>query len=131
MGVGGIVGDEHLGDAVERGGLADDRIDAVPDDEHVDRASERPSGGQRLRRGVAELAAGDRGQEQDRHASTPASESLATSSVTLPSLEPAWRTAGSLVFSTSSRGVTSTPHASGLVSAIGFFLAFMMLGSEA
>ena len=50
------------------------------------------------------------GEDQDGHQSTPASVlSLAISSSTEPTLTPALRVAGSTVFSTFSRGATSTP----------------------
>ena len=131
MSVGGPVDGEHLGDAGETRGLARDGVDAVAGDENVDGRAERQRGGQRLGGGVAELSARDVGEEKRRHASTPVSASLATRSGTVPTLEPAFRTGGSLIFKTCSRGVTSTPQASGVVSTIGFFLAFMMFGSEA
>ena len=49
-------------------------------------------------------------QDQDRHQITPASVfSFAISSSTEPTFTPALRVAGSTVFSTFSRGATSTP----------------------
>src|SRR5205807_8088203 len=57
--------------------------------------------------------------------------SLSTSSATEPTLWPPWRFAGSSTLSTTRRGVTSTPSAWGVVVAIGFFFALMILGSEA
>ncbi len=72
------------------------------------------------------------GNDESSHQITRASVlSLSTSSSTEPTLCPPWRFAGSSTLSTVSRGVTSTPSASGVVVAIGFFLARMMLGSEA
>ena len=72
------------------------------------------------------------GDDESSHQITRASVlSLSTNSVTEPTLCPPWRFAGSSTLSTTSRGVTSTPSASGVVVAIGFFLARMMLGSEA
>jgi hypothetical protein len=44
---------------------------------------------------------------------------------------PASRIFGSAVAITLSRGTMSIPSASGVVSSIGFFFAFMMLGREA
>ena len=44
---------------------------------------------------------------------------------------PPLRLGGSCTFSVTSRGVTSTPSASGFKVSSGFFFAFMMLGSEA
>jgi len=64
--------------------------------------------------------------------STPASTfSFCTSSATEPTFTPALRPPGSAVFTTFRRGETSTPSVSGDVSSRGFFLAFMMLGSDA
>src|SRR5260370_6107639 len=57
--------------------------------------------------------------------------SLSTSSATEPTLTPPWRLAGSSTLSVIRRGVTSTPSSSGVIGTIGFFFAFMMLGSEA
>ena len=72
------------------------------------------------------------GDDESSHQITRASVlSLSTSSATEPTLCPPWRFAGSSTFSTIRRGVTSTPSASGVVVAIGFFLARMMLGKEA
>ena len=50
---------------------------------------------------------------------------------TLPTFTPALRAAGSSVFSTFSRGAIDTPKSAAVLSSSGFFLAFMMLGSEA
>src|SRR6266851_626279 len=72
------------------------------------------------------------GDDEGSHQITRASVlSLSTSSATEPTLWPPWRFAGSSTLSTTRRGVASTPSASGVVVAIGFFFAFMMLGSEA
>src|SRR5262249_60641653 len=83
--------------------------------------------GGRLERAVVML-----GDDEGRHQITRASVlSLSTSSATEPTLWPPWRFDGSSTLSTTRRGVTSTPSASGVVVAIGFFFARMMLGSEA
>src|SRR6185312_9900779 len=71
------------------------------------------------------------GDDKRAHFSAPASTSLSTNSATLLTLMPAVRGLGSLTFSTLQRGVTSTPSSAGVFSAMGFFFAFMMLGSEA
>jgi hypothetical protein len=44
---------------------------------------------------------------------------------------PASRPLGSAMDNTFRRGAISTPSASGVVSSIGFYFAFMILGSEA
>ena len=104
-----------------------------PGDQHVDRRAELRSRGERARRQIAQTAVRDFGQKKRRHGQiTPASScSLATSSATVLTFTPALRPLGSAVFSTFRRGVTSTPKSAGVFSSIGFFFAFMMLGSEA
>ena len=63
---------------------------------------------------------------------TPASlRSLSTSSSTLLTSTPPLRTGGSTTCSTVSRGFTSTPVSSIFSVSMGFFFAFMMLGSVA
>jgi len=72
------------------------------------------------------------GDDENGHQITRASFfSLSTSSVTEPTLTPPWRFAGSSTLSVTRRGATSTASASGVSCSIGFFFAFMMLGSEA
>src|SRR5258708_27199088 len=72
------------------------------------------------------------GDDEDAHQITLASVlSLVTNSSTEPTLTPPWRFTGSSTLSVTRRGVTSTPRSSGLITSIGFFLAFMMLGSDA
>src|SRR5262249_58490847 len=72
------------------------------------------------------------GNNENRHQITRASLfNLSTSSCTEPTLTPPPRFGGSSTFSVTSRGVTSTPSCSGVKLSIGFFFAFMMLGSEA
>ena len=71
------------------------------------------------------------GKKKCRHQRTPASFlSLSTSSATLPTLTPAFRVGGSDVFKTLSRGLMSTPKSSGFFTSSGFFLAFMIFGSD-
>ncbi|MPM70714.1 hypothetical protein SDC9_117672 [bioreactor metagenome] len=103
MRIGRVIGDQHLRHAVKRreGG----RIDARAGHQHRHRA-ELLRRRQRLRRRVE--AAHFRNQK-NRHQITPASLSLPISSSTEPTLMPAERPAGSAVFTTVSRGVTSTP----------------------
>src|SRR5215475_6860103 len=73
------------------------------------------------------------GNQQRRHLQrTPASFfSLDTRSATSLTLTPPLRPGGSDVFSTSRCGETSTPVSETFFSAIGFFFAFMILGSDA
>ena len=79
-------------------------------DENMDRRAESGGGGQSLGGGVVEVAVVDFGEKKSRHQSTPASFlSLPTRSATDPTFTPALRLEGSVVFSTFSRGATSTP----------------------
>lgn len=57
--------------------------------------------------------------------------SFSTSSATESSLMPALRSVGSATLTTVRRGVMSTPRSAACRVSSGFFLAFMMLGSEA
>ena len=78
----------------------------------------------------AKLAIGDFREKKNSHQSTPASFfSFETSSATSATMTPALRAAGSVVFTTVSRGATSTPKSSGVLVSSGFFFAFMMFGS--
>ena len=82
--------------------------------------------------GVAvQFAIGDFAEYKNSHYKTPASFRFDTSSSTLPTMMPALRPCGSRVDTISNRGLTSTPRSAGVFSSSGFFLAFMMLGSEA
>ncbi len=125
------IGEQHLAHAGELGGCLGGRLGVVPGHEHVDVAAEllgsgNGLGGRRLQRAIGVL-----GKKKNGHQSTPASAlSFCTSSATLPTLTPALRLAGSAIFSTLRRGVTSTPKSSGFLMSSGFFFAFMMLGSE-
>jgi hypothetical protein len=126
------VGDQHLGGAVQlRRGLGGGG-DAFAGDQHVDLA-EALHGGQRLGGGVErEIRAVELRDQKNGHQITPASSfSFATSSSTLATRTPALRAGGSTTDSTVSRGATSTPKSAAVFMSIGFFLAFMMLGSEA
>src|SRR5579872_1999941 len=72
------------------------------------------------------------GNDEKGHQITRASVmSLSTSSLTEATFLPPWRLAGSSTLRVMRRGAASTPSASGVITSIGFFLAFMILGSEA
>src|SRR6516164_7958061 len=126
------LGNEHFFDAGEfRGGLRS-WPDILPRDEHVNRLAQRFCGTQSLGGDVIEVTAFNISQNKRRHAITPASFlSFARSSATEPTLTPALRVEGSLVFKIFRRGEASTPKSATVFSAIGFFFAFIMLGSEA
>src|SRR6201996_8656859 len=96
-------------------------------------AAQLGSGSQRLGGDVLQGFVVVFSNQQCRHLQrTPASFfSLDTSSATSLTLTPPLRPGGSDVFTTSRRGVTSTPPSAPAFSAIGFFFAFMILGSDA
>src|SRR5436190_14414258 len=71
------------------------------------------------------------GEDQRGHYRTPSAFSRSSSSLTDATFTPPPRLGGSDTFRTLRRGVISTPRSAGDFSSIGFFLAFMMLGSEA
>src|SRR6185437_4780547 len=126
-----VVGDQHLAHARDRGGFGGDAGAARPGHQYLHLAELRcrRDGVQRCR---LERFAVVFGEDQDRHQITRASFlSLSTSSATEPSFLPAWRFGGSATLSVVSRGLGSTPSASGVSCSMGFFFAFMMLGSEA
>ena len=126
------LGEQDLAHAIELARSFGDGAAMVPGDEDIDIGAELACCGQRLggrrrKRLVVVLC-----QQQDGHQRTPASFfNLSTSAATVSTLMPASRVFGSAIATTLSRGEMSTPSASGVVSSIGFFLAFMMLGSEA
>ena len=104
------VREQHLVHAVELGGGVGHRFAILAGDQHVHVAAQRLGGGQRLGGRVLERLVVVLGEQKRGHPSTPASFlSLSTSSATEPTLTPDLRPAGSVVLSTSSRGVTSTP----------------------
>ena len=134
--VGGIVGQQHLGDAGDLGrGFGDGAaILAGDQDVHVARAglADLGGGGGGVQGGGLDRLIVVFGDDENRHQITRASFfSLSTSSSTEPTLTPPWRFAGSSTLSVMRRGVTSTPRSSGVTTSIGFFFAFMMLGRDA
>src|SRR5205085_5758279 len=126
------IGEQNLADARELGGGLGRRLGARARDKHVDRVAQRCGCRERLARRRVQRAIGVLRQQKDRHRqSTPASVlSLATSSATLPTLTPAFRLAGSVIFRTLSCGAMSTPKSAGFFTSSGFFFAFITLGSE-
>ena len=129
--VSGVVCDEHFLHASELGCGLRHRRAALAGDQHMHRAADGGCGGEGLvRDAVQRLVVMFRDQQRG-HQITPASLSLPTSSLAEPTLTPALRPPGSTVFRTVRRGLASTPSPSGVFSSIGFFFAFMMLGSDA
>ena len=106
-----IVGDQHLRHALKLGRRLGGGADICARDENIDGLPELERRGQRARGRIVQLPARDFRQKKGRHRQiTPASScSLATSSATDLTLTPDLRPGGSTVFSTLSRGETSTP----------------------
>ena len=109
MRIGVALGEQHLAHAVELGRRLGRAPGVLAGDEHMHLAAQRLRCRQRLGGGVLEGLIVVFGNQQRRHQITPASLSLPTSSATDPTLAPAWRPGGSLVFTTLRRGATSTP----------------------
>ena len=124
------VGVQHPGDAGQPGGLFRGGAAVLAGDENMDLGAELARGRQCLGGGVLQGRIVMVGNQQ-RHHRTPASLSFSTNSAADSSLTPAIRPGGSAVLITSRRGATSTPKSSGVFSSTGFFLAFMILGSDA
>ena len=106
-----IVGDEHFRHALKFRRRLRGRADIWARDENIDGRLELERRGERARGHIVQLAARDLRQKKGRHGQiTPASScSFATSSATDLTLTPDLRPEGSTVFSTLSRGETSTP----------------------
>ncbi len=126
----GCVGVEHLGGAIELGGGLRDGLGVRAGNEHVHVLAQRLGGTHGLGDPGAQRLVVVVGQEQRRHESAPVSLSLAISSAAFATFTPALRPGGSTVFRTLRRGAGSTPKSAGFLTSSGFFLAFMMLGSE-
>ncbi|MOA21133.1 hypothetical protein D3C78_1416120 [compost metagenome] len=132
VGIGSVVGDQHLGHAGDLGGRCGDASATLASDQQVDIATDLLSGshgvqGRRCQRGVVVF-----GNDENGHQITFASFcSFSTSSATDLTLMPALRAAGASTLRIFTVEAVETPRASGVSTSNGFFLAFMMLGSEA
>src|SRR6185437_1979529 len=104
-----IVGEEHFLHALDLGGSVGDGAAIPARHQHIHRRRDGGGRRHRLGRGIAQIPVVVLGNNQRSHQITPTSLSLSTSSVTLLTLTPAVRLAGSLTFRTLRRGVTSTP----------------------
>src|SRR5215471_9259934 len=133
MVIGGIVCEQHLANPSDAGGGLRHRVTVFAGDQNVDLlAGDLLGGGNGVKGRGLERAVVVLGDDEGSHQITRASVlSLSTSSATEPTLWPPWRFGGSSTLSTTRRGVTSTPSASGVVITIGFFFARMMFGNEA
>src|SRR3984885_6353078 len=130
--VGGRVSEQYFLDTVELGCGIGGRLAIVAGDQHVDVGADLFGGGQRFVGGVLERFVVVFGEKKNRHQIAPASFfSLSMSSATVLTLTPALRPGGSDVLTISRCGLVSTPKSAAVLSSIGFFFAFMMLGSDA
>src|SRR6185312_2118862 len=130
--IGLVVGEQHLGDAGDLGGSVGGRLCAGSCDQHMELAADCRGGGDGVERRSLERLVVVLGDDEKSHQITRASFlSLSTSSCAEPTFLPPWRFAGSSTLSVLRRGATSTLSTSGVTCSIGFFFAFMMLGSDA
>ena len=132
IGIDGIVCAEDLGDAgdLAAGGC---RVAAtLARNQQVNVGADLNGCGYRIAGRRCDLTVIYFSYNKDAHQITFASDiSLETSSCTSATLPPPSRFGGSATCITWRRGAVSTPRSAGLTSSIGFFFAFMMLGSEA
>ena len=132
VGIGRIIGQQHLGHTRQLARRRGGGLHALAGHQHMHLAELR----RRSHRGTRRLLddAGfvvqqyQNGHDQITFASV---FNLATNSATEPTFTPACRFGGSATETTVSRGVTSTPSSSGFTVSIGFLRAFMMFGSDA
>src|SRR5262249_37634946 len=124
--------EQRLGDTRHLRRRVRRRLCILAGDQQVNLAADRGRGGDRVERRALQRLVVVLGDDEESHQITRASFlSLSTSSCTDATFLPPWRLAGSSTLSVTRRGVTSTLSASGVSCSIGFFFAFMMLGSEA
>ncbi|MNC60467.1 hypothetical protein D3C75_1103480 [compost metagenome] len=132
MGIGGVVGDQHLGDAGDLGGRFGHCTATLAGDQHMDVATDLLGGGHGVEGGRCQDGVVVFGNDENGHQITFASFfSFSTSSATEPTLMPALRAAGASTLRIFTVDAVDTPSASGVTVSSGFFLAFMMLGREA
>ncbi len=131
--IGRVVGEQHLSDPGDLRRRLGHGTAIRAGHQHIDlRAGDLLGGGDRVQGRGLQHPIVVFGDDKSRHQITRASVlSMFTSSSTEPTLRPPWRFAGSSTLRTTRCGVTSMPSASGVVVAIGFFLALMMFGNEA
>ena len=107
--IGGIVGEQHLGDARDLRGGVGDGLRTRPGDEDMHLSPQLPGGGDGGERRVLEDGVVVLGENQAAHAIAPRTFNLSTSSSTFLTLMPADRFDGSTTLRMVSRGVGSTP----------------------
>ncbi|MNN43934.1 hypothetical protein D3C81_1582000 [compost metagenome] len=132
MGIGRGVGQQHLGHAGDLGGGFGHRAATGTGDQHMDVATDLLRGRHGVEGGGGQGGVVVFGNDENGHQITFASFfSFSTSSATDLTLMPALRAAGASTLRVFTVEAVETPRASGVSTSNGFFLAFMMLGSEA
>jgi hypothetical protein len=131
--IGGVVGQQDLGDAFDLGSGVGSGLAAFTGNQYFDIATDGLGRGNGVQRrgnqpGVVVFC-----NNQSCHVQITLASflSLSTSSSTLLTLMPPLRAAGDSTFSTLTVEAVLTPRSSGLRVSSGFFLAFMMFGSDA
>ncbi|MNO53324.1 hypothetical protein D3C76_437670 [compost metagenome] len=132
VGVGSVVGDQYLGHAFDLGSGFSHTTDVLASDQHGDVATDLGSGSDGIQGGTGQSAIVVISDYQDSHQITFASFfSFSTSSATDLTITPALRAAGASTLTVLTVEAVETPRASGVTTSSGFFLAFMMFGSDA
>ena len=129
----GGVGDFDGGHALELSRLLGGGAAVAAGDEDVDVATDLGGCGNGVEGGGLEAGVVVFGDYEDSHDQITFASffSFSTSSATDLTLIPALRAAGASTFRVFTVEAVVTPNASGVTVSSGFFLAFMMLGSEA
>ncbi|MNN53863.1 hypothetical protein D3C81_1686500 [compost metagenome] len=128
----GAVGNQHLADTGDLGGRFGDGGATGTGDQHMDVATDLLGGGHGVQGRSTQRCVVVLSDNQDSHQITFASFfSFSTSSATDLTLMPALRAAGASTLRVFTVEAVDTPSASGVTTSSGFFLAFMMFGSDA
>src|SRR4029453_12379731 len=124
---------QHLRDAGDLRGRLRRWLRIIASDEHVDLASDLLRRSDGMKRCALYRRAVVLGNEECRlgQMTFASLSSLVTRSATSPTLAPPSCLVCSTTLSVAMRGATSTSSAAGVIVSIGFFFAFMMLGSVA
>ncbi|MNZ84508.1 hypothetical protein D3C78_1032680 [compost metagenome] len=130
--IGRSVGHQYLADALDALRRSHGAFDINTGDQHMNLTANLLRRSDRVQRRGGKLGVGVFGNYQNSHQITFASFfSFSTSSATDLTLIPALRAAGASTFRVLLVEAVETPSASGVTVSSGFFLAFMMFGSDA
>ena len=131
--IGSVVGYQHLGHASDFGSSLGHGANALTGHQHVNVATDFGSSGDGVQGGLGQRFVIVFGDYQDSHDQITFASffSFSTSSATDLTLMPALRAAGASTFRVLLVEAVETPKASGVRVSSGFFLAFMMFGSDA